>query len=92
MATVASDGNTMACYVPDPHTGSVTLHMTLMSNTCTAKWYDPTTGLLHSVVTNVSNTTTHAFTTPGPNAGGDGDWVLVVTANPLDPINFGTAA
>jgi len=44
-----------------------------------ARWYDPTNGSSQAATGSpFSNTGTNAFTTPGTNAGGDSDWVLVL--------------
>ncbi len=50
------------------------IHVTLA-----ARWLDPTNGL-YTIIGAFSNTGTHDFSPPGNNAGGDPDWVLVLTA------------
>jgi hypothetical protein len=44
----------------------------------TATWQDPTAD--HSVAAGDGLLGSHVFITPGTNDGGDGDWVLVLTA------------
>jgi hypothetical protein len=84
VSSAAPDGTLLVAYVPDAHTGSINVSMTAMSATSRARWYDPTSGTYTADSSGagyaVPNTGTHAFTTPGPNAAGDNDWVLVLDA------------
>jgi Protein of unknown function (DUF4038)/Putative collagen-binding domain of a collagenase len=71
------NGRLVMAYVPSART--LTVDMNKLSEPVTARWYDPTAGTF----TNISgspfaNAGSHNFTTPGNNAGGDGDWVLVL--------------
>lgn len=66
------DGTQAVVYVPTARTVSVDVGVLAMGTR--AVWVDPTSGGR----TDVPMAST--FTTPGPNAGGDGDWVLLFTA------------
>jgi uncharacterized protein DUF4038/concanavalin A-like lectin/glucanase superfamily protein/collagenase-like protein with putative collagen-binding domain/fibronectin type III domain protein len=71
------DGTLALAYVPSSRT--VTVDMSSFSGPVTARWYDPTAGTFTSIDGSpFPNTGSQDFTTPGPNAGGDGDWVLVL--------------
>lgn len=81
-ATAAStpDGKTALIYMPNTRT--LTIDMSKMSGPVTARWYDPAAGLFTDIPGNpLSNTGSRNFTPPGPNADGDGDWVLMLKAN-----------
>jgi Protein of unknown function (DUF4038)/Putative collagen-binding domain of a collagenase len=84
------DGELVMAYVPSART--LTVDMSKLSGPVTARWYDPTVGTF----TNISgspfaNTGSHNFTTPGANAGGDGDWVLVLEVS-ITPVTSLAAA
>jgi hypothetical protein len=70
----------MVVYVPDAHSGSLTVAMSAMSGNTRACWYDPTNGIYVSDPSGagyaLSNAGTHVFTTPGTNGAGANDWVL----------------
>lgn len=76
-AAVSADGSLGLAYLPA--NASVTVAMTKMRATVTAQWFDPTNGTYTSIGS-FANTGTHAFTSSTNNAGGDPDWVLVLTA------------
>jgi hypothetical protein len=85
-SAVTQDRKLLVAYVPDAHSGSVTVAMTALSGDARARWFDPTSG---SYVADASgagyglpNTGTHAFTTPGANASGANDWALVIDVGP----------
>ena len=72
-----SDGKLMLAYTPVNHT--LTLDMTKLSGTATARWFDPSNGTYSTVSGSpFANSGTRPFTSPGTNAGGDHDWVLVL--------------
>ena len=53
--------------------------MSKLSGTVTARWYDPTAGTFTDISGSpFANSGSHNFTTPGNNADGDEDWVLVL--------------
>jgi hypothetical protein len=87
VSAATRDGTLLAAYVPDAHQGPFTVVLSTMRGPARARWLDPTTG---KFVANTSgsgfglpNTAGHTFTTPGLNAGGDADWLLVVDTAPL---------
>ncbi|MGH1561906.1 DUF4038 domain-containing protein [Mumia sp. DW29H23] len=69
-AARTSDGREAVVYVPTSRT--ITLDLARLSGRPVAAWVDPTDGSRHPVPL------TPSLTTPGPNAGGDEDWLLVV--------------
>lgn len=78
-ATTASttDGTLAMAYLPDIRT--VTIDMSKLSGQVTARWFDPSNAAF-TAIGSFANTGTHAFTPPGNNGDGDGDWVLVLEA------------
>jgi hypothetical protein len=73
-------GKLVMAYVPSART--ITVDMTQLSGLATARWYDPVLGTFTSIAGSpFANTGSRDFTTPGLNAGGDGDWVLVLEVN-----------
>jgi hypothetical protein len=85
-AAQASDGTLLLAYVPSTGTGtqSFTVDTRSMAATATARWWDPTSGTFTSAGT-LSNAATHAVTTPGANAGGANDWLLVLDTGAAPP-------
>jgi hypothetical protein len=76
-APAASDGRVTVVYVPSART--ITLALGSVAATARAEWYDPTSGQYRPVANWAPTTGGHVtVTTPGSNAAGDGDWVLVV--------------
>jgi hypothetical protein len=70
-------GKLVMAYVPSART--VTVDMSQLSGPVTARWYDPVVGSFASIANSpFANTGSSDFTTPGTNAGGDEDWVLVL--------------
>lgn len=76
-----SDGSLILAYMSTRRT--VTIDMTKLSSSATARWYDPTNGT-YSAISGAPfpNTGTKQFTPPSNNASGDGDWVLTLTIVP----------
>jgi len=73
-----------------PQASTITVDLTKMLASITARWYDPTNNTFQSITGSpFLNTSTHNFTTPGNNSGGDPDWVLLLQAAPNQ---FGTDA
>jgi Protein of unknown function (DUF4038)/Putative collagen-binding domain of a collagenase len=71
------DGKLVMAYVPSART--LTVDMSKLSGLVTARWYDPTTGTFTDIPGSpFANAGPHNFTTPGANADGDGDWVLLL--------------
>ncbi len=80
-AAMTPDGTLGLVYSPTNHT--LTVQMTNFSNTVVARWYDPTAGTYREIVGSpFPNTISTNLTTPGSNAGGDADWVLVLETQP----------
>jgi hypothetical protein len=76
-AALSSDGKLGLLYLPGAAT--VTVNTSKLTGTITARWYDPTSGALTAVPGPLS-TSSQAFTAPGNNAAGVGDWVLLLEA------------
>jgi Protein of unknown function (DUF4038)/Putative collagen-binding domain of a collagenase len=77
VAAATRDGKSLIAYVPDAHSGSITVNMTAMSALARVRWFDPTNASYTSIG-NFPNTGTQVFTPPAANAGGTHDWVLVL--------------
>ena len=79
-AAQASDGSWGAIYVPTSE--SLTVALSGFTARMGAFWLDPTPGSRRSAVNGTLGTSgSHTFaTTPGTNAGGDADWVLLFEA------------
>lgn len=71
-AARASDGTSAVVYVPSQRT--IRINRSLLAPGVTAAWIDPVSGERRPVP--VSD----RYTSPGANAGGDGDWLLVFVA------------
>jgi len=78
-AAATADGTLAVVYAPSIRT--MTFDMTKFSGPVKAKWFDPTNATYSAVSGKIANTGTHQFTPPGPNAAGDGDWVLLLQAS-----------
>jgi MYXO-CTERM domain-containing protein len=72
------DGSLLVAYVPDPHTGAITVDLTKMGGPSRARFCDPTRDACMTVAGSLPNAGTTDFTTPGMNAAGANDWVLVL--------------
>ena len=76
-AAQTPDGKLGMAYVPSSRT--ITVDLSTFSGPVTARWYDPTDGTLTSSEGSpFANEGSLDFATPGTNAVGDGDWVLVL--------------
>jgi hypothetical protein len=79
-AASTPSGKLVMAYVPSART--ITVDMNKLSGPATARWYDPAAGTFTSIANSPFLAMgSHDFTTPGLNADGDGDWVLVLEAN-----------
>jgi hypothetical protein len=79
-AAVTKDGTLGMAYLPVR--GTVTVNLAALSGAVTAQWYDPENGTYAAISGSpFANTGTHAFTPTANNSGGDGDWILVLTAS-----------
>ena len=78
-ATAAStpDGKLALVYIPTART--ITVDLTKLSGSVTARWFDPTAGTYQAIAGSpFPNTGFHAFSTPGTHSDGASDWVLVL--------------
>jgi hypothetical protein len=70
-------GKLVMVYIPSART--VTVDMSQLSGPVTARWYDPTAGTFKTIAAlPFANMGFRDFATPGKNAGGDHDWILVL--------------
>lgn len=72
------DGSLVIAYCPVSTT--ITVDMTKMKGLTRAVWFDPSNGTSTAIKPALPNTGTHQFTTPGVNADGNQDWVLILEA------------
>jgi uncharacterized protein DUF4038/collagenase-like protein with putative collagen-binding domain len=82
------DGSLALAYVPSART--VSADLTQMNGPVTARWYDPTDGSFTAIGDGpLANEAGVSLQTPGDNAEGAGDWVLVLEAR--EPLPGGSA-
>jgi hypothetical protein len=82
-AALTPDGSLGMAYLPQG--GTITVAMTQLQNTITARWFDPSANTFRAIAGSpFSNTGTQTFTPPGNNSDGNPDWVLVLEANFVD--------
>jgi Protein of unknown function (DUF4038)/Putative collagen-binding domain of a collagenase len=62
-----------------PTNQTITVDMSKMRGPALCRWFDPTAGTYTAIGT-IANTGTHNFLPAATNAGGDPDWLLVLTA------------
>jgi hypothetical protein len=75
------DGTLVIAYLPSLRT--VRVDMTQLCGPATARWYDPSRGTYQEIKGSpLPNSGKRAFTPPGNNGDGDGDWVLVLETKP----------
>jgi hypothetical protein len=80
-AARTSDGSLVIVYMPTIR--AITVDMTKLAGTTTARWYDPTSGEYADVQGSpFANEGSRKFIPSGANKSGDGDWVLVLEASP----------
>ncbi len=76
-SAVTPDGSLGMAYLPQG--GTITVAMTNLQNTISARWFDPSANAFTAIAGSpFSNTGTQNFTSPGNNSAGDPDWVLVL--------------
>jgi hypothetical protein len=74
-----ADGSLVIIYMPTART--MTVDMSKMKGTTTARWFDPTDGSYATdAASPLANSGTHNFSRAGANAYGEHDWLLVLTA------------
>jgi hypothetical protein len=74
--------NTLAVLYDYEGGASFTVDLTQMagSGNVTARWFDPTNGqFTNATGSPIAQASGHVFTTPGNNASGESDWLLVLT-------------
>jgi hypothetical protein len=76
-AAATPDGSLGIAYLPRQTT--LTVNMTTMRGTTTARWYDPTTGTYAAIGT-FPNSGPQQFTSPANHSDGSDDWVLLLQA------------
>src|SRR5262249_51653019 len=79
------EGGLVLAYAPTPRT--FTVDMTKLASPAVARWWDPSRGTFTAIAGSpFANSGARAFTSPGPNGDGDGDWLLVLEAQtvPVD--------
>lgn len=74
-SAVASDGSLAVVYCPVSTT--ITVNVTEMHGGSWCQWFDPTANTYFTIGA-VGGSGTHNFTTPGNNASGNPDWVLLM--------------
>jgi hypothetical protein len=78
-AARTSDGSLVMVYMPTIR--AITLDMSKLTGTTTARWYDPTSGEYADVKGSpFANEGSRQFMPSGANKSGEGDWVLVLEA------------
>ena len=78
-AARTSDGSLVMVYMPTIR--AITVDMSKLTGTTTARWYDPTSGEYADVKGSpFVNEGSRQFVPPGANKSGEGDWVLVLEA------------
>lgn len=86
-AAATSNGKLFLAYIPPAVRGSVTfsIDLALLNGSAHARWFDPASGKYTEISQNpLPNRGAVIFKTPGKNAAGSTDWVLVLQAAP-DP-------
>ncbi len=81
-AARTADGALVIAYMPTAR--GITVDMSKLAATATARWYDPTSGAFTTVAGSpLPNSGTRTFTPPANNHGdGYNDWVLVLETSP----------
>jgi hypothetical protein len=78
-AAATPDGTLAIAYLPDSRT--VTLNLSRLRPNVVGQWFDPTKGTYTPIPASaLAGSPAVRLTPPGDNAGGDGDWVLVLSA------------
>ena len=76
-SALTPDGSLGMAYLPQG--GTITVAMTNLQNTITARWFDPSANTFTTVAGSpFSNAGTQNFTSPGNNSAGNPDWMLVL--------------
>jgi hypothetical protein len=80
VSCATASGSWLVAYVPPKGTAERTfsVEMAAMNSPARARWFNPTTGAYVEIGTELANTGSRLFTTPGDNGTGANDWVLVL--------------
>ncbi len=77
----APNGTLVMAYVTQGYgTRTFTIDMSAMAQPSNAIWYDPTNGVQVDAGTNLPNSGSRNFTSPGTNSYGDHDWLFILKA------------
>jgi len=80
-AASTADGSLAVVYVPHPAARTITVDLSTLSGALTATWIDPSNGDITVVDGSpFASEGNQAFSVPGDNADGAGDWVLILEA------------
>ena len=81
-AARTADGTLVIAYMPTAR--NITVDMSKLAASATARWYDPTTGAFTTIAGSpLANSGVRTFTPPANNhADGYNDWVLVLETSP----------
>ena len=78
-AARTSDGSLVVVFIPTIR--AITVDMSKLAGTTTARWYDPTSGEYADAKDSpFANEGSRELMPPGLNKSGEGDWVLVLEA------------
>jgi len=80
-AALANDGTFGIAYFPVSRSATFDLTRITVGEKVKAQWFDPTSGEYFTVKGSPFRKTECEFTTPGNNADGDPDWILILTSN-----------
>lgn len=77
-----ADGTLVMVYTPNAKT--LTVDMSKLAGSATARWYDPINGQYKPISGSpFANSGSRQFTTPGNNSEGAADWLLIIETNPV---------
>lgn len=76
-AGATADGSLVVAYTPKAR--SLTIDMSKLSGPANAFWFDPANATKTDAGINLPNSGSKSFTTPGNNAAGESDFVLIIT-------------
>lgn len=80
-AAATRDGDLAVVYLGPCHGGAISIDMSRLSGTVTARWFDPSNGNYLPAGTH-ANAGVRSFKPPGRNRSGARDWVLRLDASP----------
>jgi hypothetical protein len=73
----SADGSLGVLYMPSSR--AVAVDMSKFSSQVHAYWFDPTTAQVSGTAQTYANSGSQSLSPPGNNAGGDTDWVLIIS-------------